>query len=46
MHVGQSVVTAAVAESKAIVIHTELVQNRGVDVVDVSKWVDFHELFG
>ena len=36
MHVRQSVIAAAVAESEPLVVHAEQMQNRGVEVVDVA----------
>ena len=36
MHVGQSMIPAAVAVGECFVIDTELMQDRGVDVVDID----------
>ena len=39
MHIGQPVVAAAVAEGEAFVVEAELVQDRGMQVVD-GQWIE------
>ncbi len=43
MHVGQAEVAAAVAVGEPFVVHTEEVENRGVEVVDVDLILNGHE---
>jgi hypothetical protein len=40
MHIGQSLVSPAVAEGQLLVIEPKLVENRGVDVVNQQRILD------